>query len=66
MNFLPLDIILNRGFEFQGPVGPYIVMVMSVAVAHSFDQLHFSLSSFGLGISSFVIKVVEDIFLPAP
>jgi len=66
MDFLPLDIILNRGFEFQSPVGLYIVMVMSVAIAHSFDQLHFSLSSFGLGISSFVIKVVEDIFLPAP
>ena len=30
MDFLPLDIILNRGFEFQSPVGSYIVMVIFI------------------------------------
>jgi len=30
MDFLPLDIILNSAFEFQGAVGSYMVMVIFV------------------------------------
>jgi hypothetical protein len=31
MNFLPLEIILNSSFKFQGPVGPDMVMVIFIA-----------------------------------